>query len=438
MSTENFSGTDRAAFEEINRRYQIEEIYHTGAHCRILRALAGEQMVAIHIPQANANSKKSSGRWARLLRGIQHAGLPRYVEDFETVNGSVVVTEWINGTSLAELFKEGRYRHTEHFSVQLLEHAARVLTYLHGLRPPIVHGSVGPKNWFLNESGRLVLLGFSDAHDDPRHAAQMAEDVYELAQTGLLLVTGLNLQDITSPGQALDLESLQLSKPLARLLTQCLDQVPQNRPRASEFAARISSLLSPIDTSANDISYTQRPIATTPSAPTPLPIEALELVSENEPEISIDTITLQDKPKPQLSAVEQRHERLTELWNTISNNPADIETHELFAKFAVESSQYQEAAEMYREFERNNPKYRELGEKYRQDIAIKAASRIIASQPKAAPGPQAVAGFAKWSLIGSSAGLMVSMLIQSWVLALLSGPVFAFGVWARFRARSGD
>jgi serine/threonine protein kinase len=429
MSTHDSVTAEPAIFKEINQRYRIESIFRDGEHFRVLHAFADDQPVAIYIPKDQQVSKN----WARLLRGLQHQGLPKHIEDFETVNGTVVVTEWIVGTPLAKLLSEGRYRHTEQFSVQLLLNAAHILTYLHGLRPPIIHGDLSAENLILSESDDIVLIDFSRASDDPRESHRMALDVYSLAETGLRMLTGLNVEDAPKKNQRLDLEALQLSRPLATILADCLHENPIKRPTAADLSSRLTTLLAPIETSSESISFTQRPLSSAPKNISALPVDAIQEVVSSAPQISIDTITIPEVAPPKPSG---RENRLNQLWDEVQEQPGNTEVHEKFAEFAVESAQYQAAAELYREFERSQPLHREMGEKYRHEIAIKAGARIIASQPKATVGPQSVAGFSKWSLIGSSAGLMIAALIQSWPLALLSGPVFAFGLWARFRSRS--
>lgn len=424
----------KTTLKTINEKYHIDGLAHDGEHHRIFLAHQSERKLAIHIPK----DATQSSNWARLMRGLKHPGLPEYIEDFETVNGVVVVTEWIEGQSLACLLKQGCYRHTERFTTALLLQAARLLTYLHGLRPPLIHGNLGVGNWLLDDTDRLVLVGFSAASDDPRQAQGVTWDLATLAATALYLLTGLKLDQIPNCSQGLAIQKLQISPPLANILSQCLGEDLAARPSVADFASRLALLLktgtAESKTDLETVSATGLPQAAAPVNSMP---------DRHEDGLQIDTISVPDadaeiriddtgNKRP-----ETRSSRLDDLWQGMIDDPTSIEAHENLAEFAIDSKQHIEAATRYRAFEEAHPEHFEICKKYRQEIAMSAAARIIAATPKTA-APEALAELAKWGLVASSGGLLLAMVAQSWIIAILSGPVFAFSLWAKIKGRRGD
>ncbi|MEE2904468.1 MAG: hypothetical protein VYC39_19210 [Myxococcota bacterium] len=445
-------GTLQASFEELNRRFRIEKVVQTTANIKILEAYRENEKVLIHIPSDAAIAAKI----IRTIRGLQHPGVLRFIEEIQTAHNQIFVTEYFEINPLGPLLLSGNYRHNELFTVRLVQQAAHVLTYLHGLRPPIIHGACTLENFHLGSSGRLVLTNFERAHDDPRRAFETLDDIRRLAIGAIQLLTKLPPDEIAIL-MVEDLLKMSISRPLATLLIEALSPDPHTRPSAAQFGLRLQDLLLPLERDSKTVTFTQRPTSR---------LETEEEREQNTADGTEDALEL-DFPEPNSGHSEAsiiprtdetpiplsdtamstpdayqsddrrppktRQNRLQELWQAMLAAPEDQDLHQKFSKFSVESNQYKEAAEMYRNFEREFPQHSAISEKFREEIAMKAAARIMASQPKVSPAPQAVAGFAKWSLAASSAGLVISIMIQSLLLAVLSGPVFAFSIWARFR-----
>ncbi|MEK9698643.1 MAG: protein kinase [Candidatus Poseidoniales archaeon] len=442
-----------ASFEELNRRFRIDRVVLHRERIKILDAFLGEERVLIHIPTESSDASNV----VTLLRGLDHIGVLRFIEEIHTRNCNMFVTEWIELNSLETMLLNGMYRHTEHFTVQLLKEVAHILTYLHSLRPPIVHGAVRLENMILDNENRLVLIGFEHAHDDPYRALETARDIQMFSFSAIRLLTKLLPEEMSSLTVD-DLTRMSLGRPIATLLIEGISDDPNERPTAGKFAQRLQDILWPLDANSTTVNFTQRPIRQLrdldSSQVDAIPLSQVSVHTDlvatsavidqksNTPE-QTRAEPMQKIPAPIPAAYPERQEaqspsrrrqqHLQELWDQILTTPEDEEIHTKFAKFAVESNQYKAAADLYRQFEKDAPEHRLTGEKFRGEIAMKAAARIMASQPKSAPAPQAVAGFAKWSLAGSSAGLIVAAIIKSLSLAVISGPIFAFSIWARFR-----
>jgi|GEM_PF-6089934 len=445
-------GTLQASFEELNRRFRIEKVVQTTENTKILEAFLGSEKVLIHIP----SNVTIAAKIVRTIRGLQHPGILRFIEEITTTHNQIFVTEWFEFNPLGPLLRSGSYRHNEVFTVQLVQQAAHVLTYLHGLRPPIIHNACTLENLLLGPEGRLVLTNFERAHDDPRRAFETENDIRGLAIAAIQLLTKLPPDEIAIL-MVEDLIKMSISRPLATLLTEALSPDPQTRPSAAQFGLRLQDLLLPLEKDSKTVAFTQRPttrsedeegrdqntrneseetLALDFPEPNSEVSEVLTIPRDKEMLISLAE-TSTSKPNAYQSEnfrePKTRQNRLQDLWQAVLTTPENEELHQKFSKFSVESNQYKDAAEMYRNFERQFPEHIAMSEKFREEIAMKAAARIMASQPKVSPAPQAVAGFAKWSLAASSAGLVISIMIKSLLLAIISGPLFAFSIWARFR-----
>jgi len=113
-------------------------------------------------------------REARVLRQLDHPGIPDYVDDFATGTGRsaalYLVQELVEGQSLAAEL-DGR-RYTEDEVLAIGEELLGILVYLHGLSPPVLHRDIKPDNVLRRSSdGRLVLVDFGAVRDVMRDAS---------------------------------------------------------------------------------------------------------------------------------------------------------------------------------------------------------------------------------------------------------------------------
>lgn len=96
----------------------------------------------------------------KILRNLRHEYLPT-VHDFIQDQGSVyTVMDYIPGESFESLLSRGvrfTQAQVEKYAAQL----GRVLTYLHGQTPPIVHGDIKPANLMLTPEDNICLIDFN-------------------------------------------------------------------------------------------------------------------------------------------------------------------------------------------------------------------------------------------------------------------------------------
>jgi|GEM_PF-2985542 len=115
-------------------------------------------------------------REASILKMLEHRGIPRYVDDFSAGEGRhlglYLVTELIDGVTLEAEMKERR--HSQLDVIAIASELCEVLSYLHGLAPPVVHRDIKPSNVMRRarspDAQSLVLIDFGAVKDSVRSA----------------------------------------------------------------------------------------------------------------------------------------------------------------------------------------------------------------------------------------------------------------------------
>ncbi len=106
-------------------------------------------------------------REARILRELDHPGIPRYQEHFELGAGRsralYIVQEFVEGETLAS--ELGTKRLSEAEVLDLADEVLSILAYLHALSPPVIHRDVKPANILRRPDGRLALVDFGSVRD---------------------------------------------------------------------------------------------------------------------------------------------------------------------------------------------------------------------------------------------------------------------------------
>ena len=199
--------------ELLDGRYEPVELVGRGGQGEVLRALDHQhaRQVALKVrPAPPAVDRQLLMAEARVLLDLRpHPSLPLVRDDFFDGDRYVLVMDWVEGTSLAEvLAQRGDPGLAVSAVVGWLSQVAAALDHLHTHEPPIVHGDVKPANVILTPEGRAVLVDFgiarrvgappgagdtragSEGYQAPEAEPTPAADVYGLAATAVALLAG--------------------------------------------------------------------------------------------------------------------------------------------------------------------------------------------------------------------------------------------------------
>ncbi|MDY7014876.1 MAG: protein kinase [Cyanobacteriota bacterium] len=99
-------------------------------------------------------------REARVLRELDHPGIPQYYDFFLEGSKKYLAMELIHGRNLEQcIYETGPV--TPHQAIEWMIQTCDILSYLHSLTPPLVHRDVKPANLMVRSlDNRIVLLDF--------------------------------------------------------------------------------------------------------------------------------------------------------------------------------------------------------------------------------------------------------------------------------------
>ena len=246
-------------------RYAITRLLGEGGQASTFEAVDKKNGTLVAVKRFQVRGAKSwkevelAEREARVLAPIAHPALPRYVEHFEEGGELFLVTEKIEGESLAELKKRGG-RLSEADVIRMLAEASEALEYLHGRAPPLIHRDLKPSNVIRRPDGSFAFIDFGSVRDRMRPEggstvvgtfgymapeqfqgrAVPATDVYALGATALAMLTGSEPEELPHRGLRVDVRAAlggRVHPSLLRALEAMLEPDPDRRP------ARLGPLL---------------------------------------------------------------------------------------------------------------------------------------------------------------------------------------------------
>ena len=141
----------------------IKELGHNYAGGRIAY-LATESRTQQPVVVKQFQFAKSASDWSgfkayereiHVLQGLNHSGIPRYLDSFETPDGFCMVQEYKNAQSLAvpRSFDPDEIKRV---AASVLE----ILVYLQQRIPPVIHRDIKPENILVDERLNVYLVDF--------------------------------------------------------------------------------------------------------------------------------------------------------------------------------------------------------------------------------------------------------------------------------------
>jgi serine/threonine-protein kinase len=211
-------------------------------------------------------AKELFAREAGVLYRLQHPQIPQFREllRVKTQNQELLflVQDYVNGKTYQELLEDRRQKRstfTEFEAQQLLEQLLPVLAYLH--QSGIVHRDISPDNIILRNSDQKPVLidfgvvkaaasqavqhssqtfvgkpGFAPVEQIKQGKADPTSDLYALAMTIAVLLTGRDAQSLMDP-MTLECQWKKYGT-VSPLFAQVLDRMMSNRPSDRYASAR--------------------------------------------------------------------------------------------------------------------------------------------------------------------------------------------------------
>lgn len=250
-------------------RYRVQRVLGEGSWARTLLAedtLEARQVAIKELRVEHLDDWKHVElfqREARVLRLIEHPGVPRVYEVLEAESESgrpslCLVQEWIEGRSLREHIEHGPLlgeREIEQITRGVLD----VLEHLHSRIPPVYHRDIKPSNLMVRPDGTPVLIDFGGVCFGWRQRDKLGTtvvgtfgymppeqllghvgpraDLYAFGATLLHALTGIPPHDFPFDSGRIEVPRELPAPRLRRLVHALLEPAPRDRP-ASAAAAR--------------------------------------------------------------------------------------------------------------------------------------------------------------------------------------------------------
>ena len=213
-----------------------------------------------------AKARELFEREARILKSLEHRGIPKYYDFFVENNRKYIVMELIHGHNLEQFVNQRGATEPER-TIRWMIQICDILTYLHHLEPPLIHRDIKPANLMLrNLDGRLMLLDFGavkelgtaletrigvegySAPEQYRGKPCPQSDIYGVGTTIIFLLTGkapMQYYRYQSNKFEFDIDSIpNLPSNLAEVLNIACQSDPRDRYQtAEELSEALSNCL---------------------------------------------------------------------------------------------------------------------------------------------------------------------------------------------------
>jgi serine/threonine protein kinase len=238
-------------------RYRLLGVLGSGAQAHTFEALDTTTNRPVAIKRFRVRGARSwkdvelAEREARVLSELQHPNLPKYIEHFEESGALFLVMEKVEGQTLAALRRESGSLEPREL-LRFLDDAAKILGYLHGRAPSVIHRDIKPQNVIRRPDGSFALVDFGSVRERLRPEggstvvgtfgymapeqfqgrALPATDVFGVGATAIACLTGEEPENLPHKGLAIDVRRAlgPTREPrLTSLLEQLLDPDPDRR-----------------------------------------------------------------------------------------------------------------------------------------------------------------------------------------------------------------
>jgi TonB family protein len=147
----------------LQNRYQIVRLLGSGGMGTVYEALDQRLNLTVALKETLAPTeelRRAFEREARLLANLNHASLPRVIDQFVEGDGQYLVMDYISGDDLDVMSKKKGTPFSVNEVMMWADDLLQALEYLHSHQPPIIHRDIKPANIKVSAKGNAILLDF--------------------------------------------------------------------------------------------------------------------------------------------------------------------------------------------------------------------------------------------------------------------------------------
>ncbi len=242
----------------VNDRYKVVEQIGQGGTCSVWRAIDRNLNRSVAI---KAMSKRAAElnkieenvllSEARILKGLEHPGLPAIYDFFEEEDTLFLIMTYIEGETLRQILRRDGAQPIE-LVIDWGRQLCSILGYLHSRKPPIIYRDLKPDNIMLRPDGKLVLIDFGIAvigesnelsclgtkgYAAPEQyisgaTIDVRTDIYALGMTLYQLATGEQFIKSQNDPEIIGCSSPQQNEVFEQIIEKCTQVDPEQRFQA--------------------------------------------------------------------------------------------------------------------------------------------------------------------------------------------------------------
>ncbi|MGA7933942.1 MAG: protein kinase [Kovacikia sp.] len=153
----DFSNCGYRVVKELGRNHLGGRVTYLATHVKTQRSVVIKEFQFAR-SGSTWTDYDAHDREIQTLRGLDHPGIPRYLDSFQTPDGFCMVQEYKHATSLAEI-RSFSPDEIKQIAVATLE----ILAYLQNRIPPVIHRDVKPENILVDDQINVYLVDFGFA-----------------------------------------------------------------------------------------------------------------------------------------------------------------------------------------------------------------------------------------------------------------------------------
>jgi serine/threonine-protein kinase len=194
-----------------------------------------------------AKARELFKREARVLKSLQHSGIPKFYDFFATDEYYSLIMEMVHGETLEQLEPVNPQK-----AVEWIIQVANILNYLHQLPHPVIHRDIKPGNLILRyHPSEIVLIDFGavkevtaapgtriatagySSPEQKRGFSCLQSDFYALGTTLIYLLTRESPSRFYNPvaNKFVGLEKVGIPPSLVSIILNLTEFEPDKRPQ---------------------------------------------------------------------------------------------------------------------------------------------------------------------------------------------------------------